>query len=105
MIESYFSTQGERWWTTSEDPWQTLACCMEIANASRSEDPAKFLSGYPVHQDGSCNGLQHYAALGRDTAGAKSVNLYPFNKPSDVYQEVVDLVKYYFYLISAPARI
>ena len=72
---------------------------MEIANASRSEDPAKFLSGYPVHQDGSCNGLQHYAALGRDTAGAKSVNLYPFDKPSDVYQEVVDLVKYYFYLI------
>ena len=25
----------------------------------------------PVHQDGSCNGLQHYAALLRDTHGAK----------------------------------
>ena len=65
---------------------------MEIAAASRSDDPAGFLSGFPVHQDGSCNGLQHYAALGRDLAGAKSVNLYPFDTPSDVYQDVVELV-------------
>ena len=65
---------------------------MEIAAASRSDDPAAFLSGFPVHQDGSCNGLQHYAALGRDLAGAKSVNLYPFDTPSDVYQDVVELV-------------
>ena len=65
---------------------------MEIAEASRSDDPANFYTGYPVHQDGSCNGLQHYAALGRDMAGAKSVNLYPFDTPSDVYQDVVELV-------------
>ena len=67
---------------------------MEIAAATRSKDPAKFVSHFPVHQDGSCNGLQHYAALGRDTAGAKSVNLFPFDRPSDVYQEVVELVRY-----------
>jgi hypothetical protein len=24
------------------------------------------MCGLPVHMDGSCNGLQHYAALGRD---------------------------------------
>jgi DNA-directed RNA polymerase len=28
-----------------------------------------------IHQDGSCNGLQHYAALGRDIEGAYQVNL------------------------------
>ena len=69
---------------------------MEIAAATRSKDPAKFVSHFPVHQDGSCNGLQHYAALGRDTAGAKSVNLFPFDRPSDVYQEVVELVRFFF---------
>ncbi len=27
-------------------------------------------------QDGSCNGLQHYAALGRDYVGGKMVKCY-----------------------------
>ena len=39
----------------------------------------------PVHQDGSCNGLQHYAALGRDEAGGEQVNLMPRERPGDVY--------------------
>ncbi|OWR55814.1 DNA-directed RNA polymerase [Danaus plexippus plexippus] len=30
---------GEGWWKMSEEPWQTLACCMEIANAVRSPNP------------------------------------------------------------------
>ena len=45
-----------------------------------------------VVQDGSCNGLQHYAALGRDMAGAQSVNLWPYDRPQDVYSDVCDLV-------------
>lgn len=84
---------GERWWTQSDDPWQTLACCKEIAAASRSPDPRAFQSRFPVHQDGSCNGLQHYAALGRDQHGAESVNLVPFERPQDVYTEVANLVE------------
>ena len=43
-------------------------------------------------QDGSCNGLQHYAALGGDTLGAISVNLRPSDKPQDVYMSVADRV-------------
>lgn len=39
-------------------------------------------------QDGSCNGLQHYAALGRDSVGAASVNLVPSDLPQDVYSGV-----------------
>jgi DNA-directed RNA polymerase len=84
---------GRRWWTKSDDPWQTLACCMEIADALRSPDPHAFVSHFPVHQDGSCNGLQHYAALGRDQHGAESVNLVPFDRPQDVYSVVADLVE------------
>lgn len=85
--------QGKMWWSESDEPWQTLACCMEIANAIRSPDPEKYESCYPVHQDGSCNGLQHYAALGRDSAGAFSVNLAPADTPQDVYSAVAALVE------------
>ncbi|XP_044740282.1 DNA-directed RNA polymerase, mitochondrial [Chrysoperla carnea] len=84
---------GRMWWAESEEPWQTLACCKEIANAIRSPDHTKYMTNYPVHQDGSCNGLQHYAALGRDTAGAKSVNLTPSEYAQDVYSAVATLVE------------
>lgn len=84
---------GKKWWVQSEEPWQTLACCDEIAKAIRSGNPETFRSHFPVHQDGSCNGLQHYAALGRDSAGAYSVNLTPSSVPQDVYSAVVALVE------------
>ncbi|XP_024121139.1 DNA-directed RNA polymerase, mitochondrial [Oryzias melastigma] len=84
---------GRKWWMNADEPWQALACCMEIARAVRSPDPAQFLSHFPVHQDGSCNGLQHYAALGRDVIGAMSVNLVPCDEPQDVYSGVAQQVE------------
>lgn len=84
---------GLKWWVKSDKPWQTLATCMEIAKAIRSPDRTKFMSSFPIHQDGSCNGLQHYAALGRDTAGAYSVNLCPAEVPQDVFSDVAELVE------------
>uniref|UniRef100_A0A3Q3K9W5 DNA-directed RNA polymerase n=1 Tax=Monopterus albus TaxID=43700 RepID=A0A3Q3K9W5_MONAL len=84
---------GKKWWMNADEPWQTLACCMEIAKAVRSPDPTKFISHFPVHQDGSCNGLQHYAALGRDVIGAKSVNLVACDVPQDVYSGVAQQVE------------
>ncbi|VTJ85279.1 DNA-directed RNA polymerase, mitochondrial isoform X1 [Marmota monax] len=84
---------GRKWWMESEEPWQTLACCMEVAQAVRAPDPAAYISHLPVHQDGSCNGLQHYAALGRDSVGAASVNLLPSDLPQDVYSGVAAQVE------------
>lgn len=84
---------GKMWWSHSDEPWQTLACCIEIAKVHRCPDPTEFLSDFPIHQDGSCNGLQHYAALGRDTAGAISVNLSTSDVPQDVYSAVAALVE------------
>ncbi|XP_053713267.1 DNA-directed RNA polymerase, mitochondrial [Synchiropus splendidus] len=84
---------GRKWWMNADEPWQALACCMEIANAARSPDPENFVSHFPVHQDGSCNGLQHYAALGRDVIGATSVNLVPCDVPQDVYSGVAQQVE------------
>ena len=84
---------GNRWWLNAEDPWQFLAACVELKNALESPDAAKFISHLPIHQDGTCNGLQHYAALGGDSWGAKQVNLEPGDRPSDVYSAVANLVK------------
>ncbi|XP_043592870.1 DNA-directed RNA polymerase, mitochondrial isoform X1 [Bombus pyrosoma] len=84
---------GKMWWKQSEEPWQTLAGCMEIANALKAPNVEEYVSTFPVHQDGSCNGLQHYAALGKDKIGAESVNLHPFDIPKDVYSEVVSIIE------------
>lgn len=84
---------GSRWWLNAEDPWQFLAACMELKKALDSPDPTKFISHLPIHQDGTCNGLQHYAALGGDSWGAKQVNLEPGDRPADVYSAVANLVK------------
>jgi DNA-directed RNA polymerase len=84
---------GTGWWLEAEDPWQCLAACIELNNAINSPDPSRFISHLPVHQDGTCNGLQHYAALGGDVWGAKQVNLEPGDRPADVYTAVADIVK------------
>jgi DNA-directed RNA polymerase len=84
---------GGRWWLEAEDPWQCLATCFEIENALSSGDPESYVCHLPVHQDGSCNGLQHYAALGRDYHGARAVNLVPSECPQDVYSDVLRIVQ------------
>lgn len=87
------SSQGEMWWAKADDPWQCLASCMELRAALESGDPHSFLSSLPVHQDGTCNGLQHYAALGGDDRGAAQVNLSAGERPSDVYTHVGNMVE------------
>ncbi|KAL9009782.1 MAG: hypothetical protein Q9173_005218 [Seirophora scorigena] len=84
---------GLKWWLKAEDPWQCLAACKELRNALTSPDPDSFVSRLPVHQDGTCNGLQHYAALGGDAIGARQVNLEPGDRPSDIYTGVAELVQ------------
>ena len=61
---------------------------MELRHVLESDDPTAYLSSLPVHQDGTCNGLQHYAALGGDDQGARQVNLAAADRPSDVYTHV-----------------
>lgn len=85
--------KGSRWWLEAEDPWQCLATCFELKAALDLPDPTKYVSHLPVHQDGTCNGLQHYAALGGDSWGARQVNLEPGDRPADVYSAVAALVQ------------
>lgn len=67
--------------TQADDPFQMLAACMDLRTALTSPHPEAHLSSVAVHQDGSCNGLQHYAALGRDARGGAAVNLAPADRP------------------------
>ena len=80
------------WWLEADEPWQALAACRELAMAAKLDDPADYECALPVHADGSCNGLQHYAALGRDHEGGRQVNLLPGDEPRDVYEGVRALV-------------
>ncbi|KAJ1877736.1 DNA-directed RNA polymerase, partial [Kickxella alabastrina] len=80
------------WWLEASDPWQALSACIEFAAAMRSPNPAEYVSRLHIHQDGTCNGLQHYAAMGRDRKGAREVNLIPSEKPQDVYQGILNVV-------------
>ncbi|EGD83185.1 single-subunit RNA polymerase [Salpingoeca rosetta] len=87
-----FLEDGEpMWWLQGDNPWQVLAVCNELHDAMCAPNPEEFESGFPVHQDGTCNGLQHYAALGRDVEGARHVNLVRVpedDRPQDVYSAV-----------------
>lgn len=83
----------EDWWTKADKPWQVLTVCFELNEAYKLENPHTYVSHVPVHQDGTCNGLQHYAALGGDLEGARQVNLVPADRPQDVYKFVAGLVE------------
>ena len=79
-------------WLQAENPWQALACIFELSEAYRMENPADFVGRLHVHVDGSCNGMQHYAAFGRDSAGGRQVNLAESPKPGDVYTAILQFV-------------
>lgn len=84
---------GDQWWTKGDNPWQSLALCKEINLIENFRGSvADYMSRIPVHQDGTCNGLQHYAALGGDEAAARSVNLLPGDR-NDIYLKVLEIVK------------
>jgi DNA-directed RNA polymerase len=50
------------------------------------------LTQIPVQMDGSCNGVQHWAAIMKDTDLAKKVNLVKADLPQDLYQYVADVI-------------
>jgi len=73
-------------WGNADKPWQFLAFCFEYSRYMQ-EGP-EMLSYLPIGLDGSCNGLQNFSAMLRDSIGGKATNLVPQEVPSDIYQEV-----------------
>ena len=64
----------------------------ELSAAMKLPNPEDYVSHAHIHVDGSCNGMQHYAALGRDNSGARQVNLADSERPGDVYTAILNLV-------------
>lgn len=48
MLRSFMIMCGR--WLDADDPWQTLAACMELRNALESPNPLEYLSRLPIHQ-------------------------------------------------------
>ena len=82
---------ADLWWAKeAASPFQFLAFCKEWAGWC--EHGEGFVSHLPVAADGSCNGLQHFAAMLRSSTTGKEVNLLPSEEPNDIYQRVADTV-------------
>lgn len=82
-----------KWWTEAEDPWQALATMFELHPVLMMEgDHSMFVSHLPVNIDGTCNGLQHFAAMCLDPVAAEQVNLTPADKPNRLYTSVAKMV-------------
>lgn len=64
----------------------------ELSEALKMENPEDHMGRLHVHVDGSCNGMQHYAAFGRDANGGRQVNLAQSDKPGDVYTAILHYV-------------
>ena len=64
------------WWQKAQSPWLCLAACFDLAQAMRHAEKWGTVEDYhshlPIMVDGTCNGLQHYSALSRDSTGSGS---------------------------------
>lgn len=83
--------EGERFWLKADKPFQFLAACFEWLGYTMQGNSYK--SHIAVALDGSCNGLQNFSAMLRDERGGQATNLVPSEKPSDIYQEVANVVQ------------
>ena len=87
ISEAAHNPLGDHWWREADKPFQFLAACIDFANVE---------AGLPSHirvgLDGSCNGIQHFAAMLRDPVAATAVNLTDSETPRDIYQDVADVV-------------
>ncbi|KAK6198054.1 mitohcondrial RNA polymerase [Scheffersomyces amazonensis] len=93
-------TGGHKIWMDADDPFQALALCFEMHTIDKFLADGGNIENYKtrisVHQDGSCNGLQHYAALGADKEAALAVNILPqpnLEDRGDIYTTMLDKVK------------
>lgn len=78
-----FDPYTDRRWMDADEPWGALAAqygCLSPDDAG---------SRLPVGVDGTCNGIQHLSALGRDSVGATAVSMLPSTKPSSLYMAIV----------------
>lgn len=94
IVDSALNTfDGWRLWAEADSPLEFLQTCNEWASATACDNPEKFKSTLPIHQDGSNNGLQILSLLGRDPVGAQLTNCSAEEARFDIYGETAKLVQ------------
>lgn len=83
--------EGEMFWAGAEKKWRFLAAAFEWTGYVAQG--ADYISQLPIAMDGTCNGMQHLSALGRDPVGGAWTNVVPNVEPQDLYQRVADHLK------------
>lgn len=73
-------------WKDADKPFAFVAACMEWREFVRKGYAAE--NAIPIAQDGTCNGLQHYAAMARNERDARAVNVWPNRRPNSIYSHV-----------------
>jgi len=90
IVKSAEDPLNTDWWRHADEsepgkcdgkPWQFLAACIALVDPEAG-------ARLPVQVDGTCNGLQHFTALGRDEVAAPALNMIPADEPKSVYVEV-----------------
>ena len=74
-------------WVNADKPFCALAAAFELADAftlGADNTPNRIA----VALDGTCNGLQHYAAILRDPVGAAATNVVATGAVADIYSQV-----------------
>lgn len=74
---------NHREWAEADCPFQFIAWCFEYRDWHA--DKTGFRTRLPLGQDGSCNGLQHFSAMLRDSVGGIATNLVPAATQQDIY--------------------
>jgi DNA-directed RNA polymerase len=76
-------------WMEADKPFCFLACCFELLDLG--ENPEEHVSHLPIALDGSCSGLQHFAAMMLDEKLAEAVNVIQnSDRPNDIYTMVAE---------------
>lgn len=74
-------------WVNADKPFCALAAAFELAEAW-TNGPDVTPNRIAVALDGTCNGLQHYAAILRDPVGAAATNVVDTGAVADIYSAV-----------------
>jgi DNA-directed RNA polymerase len=81
--------RGRTFWTDEADePWTYLAACREYYECFISK--TKDFTQVPCGLDATASGLQILGSLMGDESTCRYVNVLPTDKPSDLYQVIID---------------
>jgi DNA-directed RNA polymerase len=90
LMAARYPEETYDYWSKADSPFCFLQACFEYDAWMREGFSENFVSTVAIAADGSCSGLQHYAALTRSAEEAHHVNLTPRDTVGDIYQVVAD---------------